>query len=119
MKLTEQQLLDIAGINKQSIAKKKTLKESASEDLEHQFGPIGMFVAVELDIYADAMTDADVAGEADPNEDTKSLEGYIRDRVNDTLIEIFRSEPFKRLATEVAGQVNQANTDPDQTILNV
>jgi hypothetical protein len=119
MNLTEQRMMEIAGIDPKAIAKKKTVKEDAATDLAHEFGSIGEFVAQQLDIYADQMTDPDVAGELEGQETPESLQGFVKDMANDMLIEVFRSEAYKRYATEIAGQINQANQQPDQGVMNI
>lgn len=115
-------MLELAGMSHVVLteAKKTTINEDAAQSLQRQYGALGQAVADLLDTYKGMSTDPDMAGEYEPGHmDPGTLKGYIDDMIDDQLAEIYETPEYKQLCAEIAGQVTQVATEPNQGTLDV
>lgn len=118
----QRRMLELAGMSHVVLteAKKPTIKEDAAQSLQRRYGALGQAVVDLLDTYKGMSTDPDMAGEYEPGHtDPDNLKGYIEDMIDDQLAEIYETSEYKQLCAEIAGQVGQVATEPNQGTLDV
>jgi hypothetical protein len=118
MKLTEQQLLDIAGVDTKVLAENRKINENAlADEVERVYGVIGKAAVDLARTYFEMMED--YQGVSIDELSPEIVKEYVRDQITDFLDQLLDNNEFKDYLNQQIGKAAQSVADPTQRTLDV
>jgi hypothetical protein len=120
MKLNEQRMMEIAGIDPKLVQEQRTNEENAqAQALIRAYGPLGQVIVNLTQTFVETM-EWDSGGIKDPESLTsEDIAGIITDHIEDLLGDVLAGYEFRKFAEQQVGKVRQIIADPDQSTLEV